>query len=383
MGFLLLIISLLCSKDMRASNVQTMRNVEISLLTCYPHEEIYALYGHTAIRYKNSEEGIDLAINYGLFSFQKPFFILRFIFGLTDYEMGIEPFSSFLEQYDRYGCAVKEQTLNLSDEDKARITEAIEKNYQIENRTYRYNYFYDNCTTRARDIIVDNIKGKVEYNFNNQSKLSFRQMIHQYNNNHKWARFGNDLLLGVEADQNTSMQERQFLPENLMNDFARATVNGKKLVSATTTIVNQTRSETTDYAVTPTVCFLLLFFVSLLVVFSEWKTKKIFWGYDLLIMAATGLSGVILFMMLFSQHPTVRCNLQILLLNPLPLIFFFITRKNRCKKWWTIWLILIICFFIGGIWQSYAEGMYLAGLSVLTRPLAHLLLANRKGYKHE
>ena len=99
-------------------------SIEISLLTCQPHQEVYSLYGHTAIRYRDRRNGTDIAVNYGMFSFRKPFFVLRFIFGLTDYEMGIEPFEDFCAQYASYGSGVRQQTLRLS---KQRLEKPLQR----------------------------------------------------------------------------------------------------------------------------------------------------------------------------------------------------------------------------------------------------------------
>ena len=131
-----------------------MDSVEISLLTCQPHDEIYSLYGHTALRYHDLRKGgLDIAFNYGVFDYKKPFFALRFVFGLTDYELGAYPYRLFQEEYRRFGSMVTEQVLNLTDQEKAILQQALAINMQNENRIYRYNYFYSNCTTKARDII--------------------------------------------------------------------------------------------------------------------------------------------------------------------------------------------------------------------------------------
>jgi hypothetical protein len=213
-------------------------SITISLLTCQPHQEVYSLYGHTAIRYQDKAKGIDLAINYGMFNFNKPYFILRFIFGLTDYEMGIETFEDFCLEYSSYGCGVIEQDLNLTSEEKNRISKAIEINALPKNRIYRYNYFYDNCTTRARDILINNVYGDIKYDINPDFNPSYREMIHYYNTDHPWARFGNDLLLGIKSDLKTNYNQQQFLPLNLKKDFDKAVIvnpNGTKryLVSKT------------------------------------------------------------------------------------------------------------------------------------------------------
>ena len=197
----------------------------ISLLTCQPHEEVYSIYGHTAIRYQDVARGTDIAVNYGMFSFHKPYFVLRFVFGLTDYEMGIESFDTFCAQYASYGSGVYEQVLNLTPEEKLTIAKAIDTNYEPQNRVYRYNYFYDNCTTRARDMITNHLQASVEYgNEKAEDATSYRQIVHQCASQTPWIRFGNDMLLGIKADLPIDRAQRQFLPANLMNDFERATL---------------------------------------------------------------------------------------------------------------------------------------------------------------
>ena len=93
--------------------------------------------------------------------------------------------------------------------------------------------------------------------------------------------------------------------------------------------------------------------------------------FDAILMVASGLAGILLFLMLFSEHPTVQVNLQLLLLNPLPLFFVYpvvkAMRRHRSHLWWRIWKVLIILFFIGGFFQKYAEGTYILALSLLIR----------------
>ena len=138
-------------------------SIEISLLTCGPGNEVYSLYGHTALRWHDMRTGDDFAFNYGVFNFKKSFFVLRFLFGLTDYELGVLPYDIFCQEYHRMGRWVVEQVIDLTPEEKTRLTNALWNNAKPENKTYRYNYFYDNCTTRARDMIELCISGKIEY----------------------------------------------------------------------------------------------------------------------------------------------------------------------------------------------------------------------------
>ncbi len=376
-----LIICLLPANNISAQHYVesdlNMDSVEISLLTCRPRQNVYSLYGHTAIRIQDKQNHLDMAVNYGMFSFDKPFFILRFVFGLTDYSMDIEDFEAFRIYYATRGAGVKQQTLNLTKEEKKAIIDAIIKNYEPQNRVYRYNYFYDNCTTRARDILLDNIKGTIRYQTRNKNSESYREMIHDYNEQQRWARFGNDLLLGIKADFPTNHEQQQFLPDNLRKDFDNAVVidkNGQKraLVSNSSWVgLPGTQAEWSGFPLSPTTCAIIFFVIVVAVSIYERCKTKMFWGMDIFLMLLTGLCGLILLAMVFSQHPTVRVNLQILLLNPISLIFLYPTvkclRRNIIHRWLMAWMILIVLFLIGGFFQSYAEGMTIVALSLLIR----------------
>ena len=340
-----------------------MDSVEISLLTCQPHDEIYSLYGHTAIRYHDLRKGgMDIAFNYGIFNFHKPFFVLRFIFGLTDYELGAYPFHLFQQEYQRFGSMVTEQVLNLTDEEKAALQQALAINMQDENRIYRYNYFYNNCTTKARDIIEQCIKGKINYEKREDYAPTYREIIHEMTMNNPWAAFGNDLLLGIMADQKTDRKQQEFLPYNLMYDFDHAEIyaNGeyRPLVKERRIAVPAGIQITKrGFPLSPSMCGIILFAIGLLIFLVEWRQRRIFVVWDVLLMITTGTIGIFLFMMLFSQHPTVNINLQFILLNPLP--WFFLWKVIRKKKtcYWNITLALSILFLIGGFFQNYASGI--------------------------
>lgn len=352
-------------------------SIEISLLTCMPRPYVYSLYGHTAIRYTDKTSGLDVVINYGMFSFDKPYFLLRFVFGLTDYEMGIEYFDDFKAQYEKSGCGVKQQVLNLTPNEKQAISVAINENYQPKNRVYRYNYLYDNCTTRARDILLHNIEGDIIYKNTQSVYPSYRELIHKYNIKHRWARFGNDLLLGLPADYNTTLEQQQFLPENLSYDFANAKIvdsNGleRPLVVQTSWIMSIERDSGTDgFPLSPRMCMTIISLLIVVLTLYELHTRSNLWVVDLILLLLTGLCGLVLFAMLFSQHPTVSLNLQILLLNPFCLVFAHSVVKSFRRgtiAWWTkAWTLCILLFVFGGIMQSYAEGMYFLALSLLFR----------------
>ena len=362
-------------------------SIRVSLLTCSPHDEIYSLYGHTAIRYEDKASKTDIVVNYGMFSFKKPFFVARFVLGLTDYEMGIQDFNDFCYEYQYFGSQVTQQEINLTPEEKGQLLKALQDNY-ANARVYRYNYFYNNCTTKARDIILKSINGKIEYKNAIDKSVSFRDLIHGCNANYSWASFGNDLLLGFKADMQTTREEQQFSPDNLMRDFGQAKIvsadgSARPLVKNTEIIVKGN-----DYAiagktkVTPQFVFITLLLLIAAIVVAEFKTKKRFLWVDISLLLASGLAGLILFVMLFSEHPTTSTNLQIFILCPLNLYWAIYIIKNKrnerkLRKAWTFLSIMLCIGLSGRLIQVYAEGMPLLALSLLLKNCCNLY-ATRK-----
>ena len=369
-----------------AEDIKTEKwdSVEISLLTCAPHEEVYSLYGHTAIRYHDLRTGDDIAFNWGSFSFDKPFFVARFVFGLTDYELATTPFKYFCAYYKEWGSSVTEQVLNLTPSEKYKVWRALGENLMPENRVYRYNYFYDNCSTRPRDLIEKCIEGKLEYSPREDYAPSYREMTRFCTRNHDWGTFGNDMLLGVKADQPTKREQQEFLPDHLMYDFDHAQIyaNGdyRPLVKERRMpVMPGVQVIEPDFICSPLAVFCCLLVISIGIFVMEWRRRKTYKYWDALLMLVQGLAGCVLFLMLFSQHPTVSTNLQILLINPLPLFFIpAILKRKTDTRWWTIRLVMIILFCIGRIFQTYAEGMMILALCLLIRYYSNIKLRNKK-----
>ena len=368
------------------NHLEQFDSIEVSLLTCSPHEEIYSLYGHSALRWHDMRQnglnaGNDIVFNWGIFNFNKPYFVLRFVFGLTDYELGPIPYQPFCNYYQEWGSSVTEQVLNLTPEEKMRLQAALAENLKPENRIYRYNYFYDNCSTRPRDIIEKCLNGRLEYAQREDYTPSYREMVSLCTRNHPWATFGNDMLLGVKADFATDLREQEFLPENLMYDFDHAQIYAageyRPLVKERRIpVMPGVQVIEQDFPLSPMECALILLALTVVIMLIEWKSGKRQVWYDVILMTIQGLAGCVLFVMLFSQHPTTSTNLQILLLNPLPLFFIPSVIRQNVTRWQKILFTMIILYLIGSIFQHYAEGMIIVALSLLLRiwPLQNLFV---------
>ncbi len=353
-----------------------MDSIEISLITCSPHEEIYSLYGHTAIRYHDLRTGQDFLFNYGIFNFKAPHFVARFVLGKTDYELGIIPLEPFCKEYEKWGSAVYEQVLDLTADEKMRIQTALAINMRPGNRVYRYNFFYDNCSTRPRDIIENNLNGKLIPSRNHQEHPTYREMIHEMNHHHPWSAFGIDLLLGIRADRQTDYRQQEFLPLILMShyDDSQIYANGqyRPLVKTRRTLVESgIQSIEKEFPLSPIPCMILFLLITILVTIFDWKRGSCSIWFDVSIMTIFGLLGCLLFIMIFSEHPTTSLNLQILVLNPLSLFFIPSVIKRKHTRYWNILLVCLLFFFVGAFIQDYAEGMEIVALSLLIRYWIH------------
>lgn len=374
-GLLYIVLTFILSVVNATVGAQSMTNpdrIQISLLTCSPGKEVWAQYGHTAIRYYDKESGEDLAINYGIFSLDQTYFIPRFVLGMTDYRMGVQPMDMFLAQYSYEGRGVIEQVLNLSAEDKEVIYKALQENMKPENVVYRYNYFFDNCTTRARDMLVNHLHGKVVYP-PAEEDATFRSMIHKWNNKYEWSQFGEDLLLGVNADRKTTKSEQQFLPENLRSDFDKARYNGKPLVKETNVLLDaETEVAEPAFPLSPLSIALIFAVISLVMMLFSYRRQQVYWAWDLALMLTSGLMGIIFFVMIFSQHPCVSLNFILLFFNPLPLFFLYSTIKKKKVIWWKIWGVLIILGLFGSLFQEIPLPILIVASFLLLHCIVHL-----------
>lgn len=359
--------------------VAYMDSVEFTLITCSPHQEIYSLYGHTALGVTDLHQGHEqeVAFNWGVFNYHQSFFITRFILGLTDYELGLSPFEPFCNYYRHWGSSVTEQTLNLTSAEKLRLNEALKTNYLPPNRVYRYNIFYDNCSTRPRDVIESCIDGEVVYEERKDYEPTFRDILHDNTRNYPWTTFGIDMLLGLKADQKISREEQEFLPANLQYDFDHARIRNNDgswrplVIDHTMPVSPGAQTVESGFPLSPMASFLLLLALSVLFFVLEWKRRKTFKYWDAALMLLMGLPGCLLLFMVFSQHPTTSLNLQMLLVNPVHLFYLPAVLRRRRTHYFRLLSVLVVLFLAGAFVQHYAEGLLLLALCLLLRIWIH------------
>lgn len=369
---------------------QSTDSIRFSLLTCAPGTEIYSLFGHTAIRYENYTRRIDVVFNYGMFSFNTPNFIFRFVAGETDYQLGITPYSYFEAEYAMRGSSVYQQVLNLTQSEKERLLTILENNYLPENRIYRYNYFYDNCTTRARDKIEECIEGKVVYP-DSLSGKSYRSIVHEFTAGSLWDEFGIDLCLGAEADKEINKRQQMFSPFYMKYYASNAYIvdargTRRPLILDETKIVDVEPEEVQPgFILSPLMCGALFLALCVVMAWGQWKTQRIWWGWDIVLYGLQGLAGcIIAFLFFFSVHPTVGSNWLLILFNPIPLLYLpFMVYKavKRKKDYYHVGNMVYLTLFITILpfcGQEFNLTVLPLALGLLVTSASHVLVWNKK-----
>ena len=369
---------------------QSTDSIRFSLLTCAPGTEIYSLFGHTAIRYENYTRRIDVVFNYGMFSFNTPNFIFRFVAGETDYQLGITPYSYFEAEYAMRGSSVYQQVLNLTQSEKERLLTILENNYLPENRIYRYNYFYDNCTTRARDKIEECIEGKVVYP-DSLSGKSYRSIVHEFTAGSPWDELGIDLCLGAEADKEINKRQQMFSPFYMKYYASNAYIvdaggTRRPLILDETKIVDVEPDEVQPGLVlSPMMCGALFLALCVVMAWGQWKTQRIWWGWDIVLYGLQGLAGcIIAFLFFFSVHPTVGSNWLLILFNPIPLLYLpFMVYKavKRKKDYYHVGNMVYLTLFITILpfcGQEFNLTVLPLALGLLVTSASHVLVWNKK-----
>ena len=354
-------------------------SIRVSLVTCSPGTEVYEVYGHTALRIEIPSQGVDAVVNYGLFSFEAPNFVWRFIKGETDYVVGTIGYPIFEREYTDRGSTVTLQTLNLSREEKERLVYLLNENLRPENREYRYNFLYNNCSNKAGDMVELALSERLHPLENRSEGITYRDILHEYTQEYPWLQLGIDYLLGVEADHSIDPNQQKFAPEYLMYYTAQAQlVDSVRMYPYV--IDTEVRGQLADEPyvaplLTPMQAMILLLLFVAVMCTLEFLIEHRQWWFDVLLLLVQGVMGlVVAFLFFASEHPTVGSNWQVIYLNPLPLLFLpFIIRsesKRQVSRLYYVQLAMLaaaaLVLYFTGQYVQPAAWLLMAALAIRT-----------------
>ncbi len=332
--------------------IELSDSARISLLTVAPGNELYSAFGHSGIRVTDFKTNMDVVFNYGTFDFNQPNFYVNFVKGRLLYMVNVESFRNFMSMYVYEERAVTEDVLNLSAEEKQHIFAFLANNAKPENRDYRYEFFFDNCATRIRDVFEKELGEKLVFHYEQfDTNYTLKQMLDLYVGESPWVKFGFYLILGMPCEVNATPRIQTFLPDYLQKAFQNATVqtaNGKEsFVSSTKVLLEHPLPVAPQEFFTPMNTMLLLLIFYLILTVIERKTNKHFLFFDVLLFGVAGLLGCFfLSMWLFTEHYSVPKNLNMLWAIPLHLPVAFMLMFKSLRKYLVNWFLFTAVFMV-------------------------------------
>jgi len=382
------------SAEDSASVVSQMDSIEVSLLTCTPGKDMYAKFGHTALRVRDYTIHRDVVFNYGCFDYNANNFVLKFVLGQTDYLLDAEEFEFLKYRYGMLGNGVSEQVLNLSQEEANRLLTLLLENLRPENQEYRYNWLYDNCTERARDMIEKAVDGHIEYAKVTNPEITVREMLHHCLETSPWVAFGIDLILGAEIDQKVTDRIMMFLPDVLRRESDGAHIirqDGTQVeyISGRAVVLEDTNEPEKAYTVgSPLFVFSLLLLFTLALFAYELRHRRYVLWMDVVMHVCQGLAGLLVaFLFFLSEHPAVDSNWLVIILNPLPLLYvvwlIYCQRTKRHNRVAYINLAVLSAFLVTMTLcpQSFNPATWLMVVSLLIRALSQAHFASPRAQR--
>tara|TARA_B100001564_G_scaffold228228_1_gene192482 strand:+ start:3283 stop:4443 length:1161 start_codon:yes stop_codon:yes gene_type:complete len=355
-----------------------------SVITIGPYEnELYSAFGHSGIRYYNKNTGEDYFYNYGIFDFDQPNFYLNFLNGRLLYKVGKYSYPAAKNYYIDQERFVKEQLLNLDQSQEILLYNYLEQNIQPENANYLYNYVYDNCATKIRDILSEVIGDQLSFS-EVTGDVSFRNLMDMYLKNNLWGDLGIDICLGPEIDRVISYKDKMFIPDFLFRSLEKASLGGSKELVKETVILNPSIiKEFRGNFLTPNIIFFIFFIFILTISFRQIKYDISYHLIDFFIFLSTGLIGLLLsYLWLFTDHLSSN-NFNLVWALPSNILISFLFIKVLSKKLLVNYLILyassLIALFL--MWsfipQNLNESLVLLISGILVRVLTNILCISR------
>lgn len=372
------------AQDSIQVNESQLDTFAVSILTCTPGEELYAKFGHTAILVRDNVRQNNIVFNYGCFNYNSDNFMYKFLLGQTDYILGAEDLENFMYRYSYMGNGVTEQTLNLSREETNKLVNLLFDNLRPENQEYRYNWLYDNCTERARDIIEKAVDGNVDYAAKTKD-TTVRKMLNNCLENDLWSSFGINLILGEEIDTEADKRIQMFIPDVYRAEVDEAYIvrsdgRKEKLISSKRIILDETNCfEKASMVTSPLSIAILLLIISVILLGFEIKTRRYCAPFDVALHIIQGFAGIIVsFLFFFSEHPAVDSNWLVILFNPIAIIYSIWIiyccqkKKKNYLAYANVSVIVTFCIIMIVCQQTYSHAMYIVVAILLIRSISQI-----------
>ena len=319
-------------------NIVLSKDAHVSVITCGTGNEVYSLFGHTALRVQDSVTALDVVYNYGAFDFNTPNFVMKFTKGDLQYFAVVNSYTDFINQYEYEKRSVYEQELNIPHALKQKLFDNLNTSLASGESYYTYKFIDKNCTSMVVDIINKTLDSKVIIK-KEDTDLTYRSILYPYFDGHFYEKLGTSIIFGKKVDQ---LGTQIFLPYELQKSLEKVTFQNQPLAFENKTLLefkNQIPFSWWNNAYTY-IAFLLL------IVLINKKSIALFY---LSIMGVLGLFFT--FVGFYSQHLELGYNYNVLLFNPtlLALLYlYWIKNKKGIYKLaiFNIILLIVYLFFV-------------------------------------
>lgn len=355
---------------------QLSEDSDISVLTIGPtQEELYSAFGHSAIRVRDRIQGFDLFYNYGVFNFNQPHFYLNFARGNLNYMMDVYDYAPYRDYYIEHNRYIHEQVLRLTYDQKVKIFNYLQWNNLPQNQYYRYDYFYNNCATKIRDVVQAALKDEVAFDSTFiKTNYTIRNLTDLYLAQQPWGDLGIDICLGLPMDKKASPFEYMFLPDYIESSFDHATNKalGESLVKEKVSVYEMKPEENSFHWFHPWIVFGIVFSFVAFITWRDWKNEKISHWPDIAVFLTTGLIGILLFMLwAFTDHKAAANNFNLLWAIPTHTFVAVVLIFKKRPAWLRVYFLstLIISAALLACWSLLPQG-----LNVFLIPLVGIIL---------
>jgi uncharacterized membrane protein len=382
----LLIVLVLLTASSQAQTVLSSQ-AEISVITCGPYQgELYSAFGHSAVRVLDPQLNIDYAFNYGVFDFDQPNFYMNFARGRNDYLLAVYDFIDFKRPYLRDNRYVHEQILRLTQMQKQKVFDFLLLNAQPENRAYRYDYFYNNCASKVRDVFTEVFENEIKFDGSFiKTNYTIRDLTEIYLKQQPWGDLGIDICLGLPMDKKATPYDYMFLPDYIESSFDHTTLNGSPVVKQKVAVYESTPEKIPFHWYHPWIVFGLLFLVAAFISYRDWQRKKLSKWFDVTLFSILGLIGwLLLLLWIATDHKAAANNFNLLWAFPLHLVAAIGLMKKNPNKWLSNYFtfVSILTALLIGFWALLPQNMNPFLLPVVFIILMRALVNSRLAVKY-
>ncbi len=349
------------SLNIYANELENKNRYKISILSIGEGPSLVDAFGHTAIRVKDAQLKNDIVFNFGVYDFNSPNFYSNFVKGRPEYKLAIQNYSNLIQNYIRQKRYIVEHQLNLDQNSTKIIIDLLVE--KLNDPYYIYDYFRDNCTTRAADIVIDKTNNKFKDDkLESEAILTYRDLIHRKINENSWAALGIDLCLGAIIDKKINTRETFFLPENLMNylDLYEGDIIKRNIIYSPESEISYREN-----LPSPLLINLILSLIIVAITIFNFKSNKWNKSLDSLIFLISGSIGIlIIYLWFFSNHFAGAQNFNFLWAFPLNFALIFAIYKNKIPNW-SIGYIKLLIILIILLFLHWATGVQKYNLTLL------------------